>query len=298
MKALILGCEGATLSPIEREHFKRIQPLGFILLERNCKSPEQVSDLVHDLRSCVDHPNAPVLIDQEGGRVQRLKAWCQFPAAYTYVNQPQELSAQVGALSRELARIGVNVNCAPCCDILFDDTDPIIGDRALGKNVEGIAELADAWLQAQNQHGITGVIKHLPGHGRAKGDSHLVLPRVEASLEDLQASDMAVFKELSQKHPQVWGMTAHIVYDALDSALPATHSPAVIQKWIREWIGFKGLLLSDCLYMNALSGPLSERASKALDAGCDVALFCTIADMKAQLEVAQGCGEFKGAYPL
>lgn len=281
------------LSPQEREHFRRIQPFGFILMERNCQSPEQVSALTKDLRSCLDHPHAPILIDQEGGRVQRLKAWCRFPAAYTYVDQPNMLEPEVGRLSEELAHIGINVNCAPCCDILMDDADPIIGDRALGKDVAGIVVRASNWLDIQAQHGITGIIKHIPGHGRAKGDSHLVLPRVTASLEELQATDMEVFHQLAKLHPQAWGMTAHIVYDALDPTLPATHSPIVIQKWVREWMGFKGLLLSDCLYMNALSGPLSERASQALDAGCDVALFCTIADMQAQVEIAKGCAELK-----
>lgn len=288
MKALILGCQGPSLSPIEREHFKRIQPLGFILMSRNCHTPEQTSQLVDDLKSCLDHTNVPILIDQEGGRVQRLKAWCQFPAAHTYVDCPETLSNEITLLSQAIQSVGVNVNCAPCCDILFDDADPIIGDRSLGRSVDEVVALADQWIRTQTSQNVVSVIKHIPGHGRAKGDSHLMLPRVDTPLDELQATDMEVFRQLAAHHPKAWGMTAHIVYDALDPNLPATLSSIVIQKWIREWIGFQGLLLSDCLHMSALSGPLNKRAEQSLQAGCDVALFCTIADMDAQNEVSKG----------
>lgn len=296
MKALILGCLGTTLSVEEKAHFKRIQPFGFILMARNCQTPEQTLQLVEDLKSCVDHPNPPILIDQEGGRVQRLNQWCSFPAAETYITQPEALVPEITRMSYALQSVGVSVNCTPCCDLVFKDADPIIGDRALGSTVDGVVALADQWMRTQASHSITSVIKHIPGHGRAKGDSHLMLPRVDTSLEELKATDMNVFRQLSALHTNAWGMTAHIVYDALDPDLPATLSPVVIQKWIREWIGFQGILLSDCLHMSALSGPLDKRAEQSLQAGCDVALFCTIADMDAQNEVAKGCGELLRAW--
>ena len=295
MKALILGCQGLELSPEEKENFNKIQPLGFILLERNCKSPEQVRKLIQDLRACVNHSNAPVLIDQEGGRVQRLKSWCRFPAAQEFSNDLDGLKQNVTSLSQALKNIHVNVNCAPCCDLIFDGADQIIGDRSFGRDVDNVIEKASQWIQSQDLSGITSVIKHIRGHGRAESDSHFALPVVEASIDELKQYDMAVFQALSKKHPKAWGMTAHIVYKALDPHLPATLSKTVINDWIRGWIGFEGLLLSDCLHMDALSGPLSKRAEQSLEAGCDVALYCTIADIEKQKEVAKGCSEFTRA---
>lgn len=293
MKALILGCEGTRLTYEEVEHFKRIQPLGFILMARNCQNPIQTQELVSELKNCLDHDNVPILIDQEGGRVQRLKAWSIFPPAKEYAEKPDILEENITQLSRAITQIGVNVNCAPCCDLFFEGADPIIGDRALGSTVDSVVNLADRWMKTHAEQGVTSVIKHIPGHGRAKGDSHIMLPRVDnTTLDELMATDMDVFRRLTALHPKAWGMTAHIVYDALDRELPATISPTVIQKWIREWMGFEGLLLSDCLHMNALTGSYSQRAALALDAGCDVALFCTVADMDAQNDVASGCRNF------
>ena len=296
--ATVFGCLGPTLSDAERAFFSRTQPLGFILFQYNCETPAQVKKLVADLRACVDHPNAPVMIDQEGGRVARLRPphWPEFPAAKVYAdlyaqNPDQGLeAAKLGGqlIAHELVQLGINVDCAPVLDLPQPGADPIIGNRAFGPDGATIVRVAKAFLDGLKEGGVAGVIKHIPGHGRALVDSHEYLPRVDASLEELQAIDFPPFKAL---HMAPWGMTAHVVYDALDPDRPATTSPVVIEDTIRRAIGFRGVLMSDSLSMKALSGDYADRARDCLEAGCDVALHCN-GDMAEMVEVA------RGAFPM
>jgi len=282
------------LTDAERAFFSATNPLGFILFQRNCETPAQVKKLVADLRACVDRPDAPVLIDQEGGRVARLRPphWPEFPAAKVYADlyaQDPERgleAAQLGGrlIAAELSALGITVDCAPVLDVPQPGADPIIGDRAFGPDVHTIVHTAKAFMEGMKAGGVAAVIKHVPGHGRALVDSHKDLPRVDASLEDLAAVDFAPFRAL---HMAPWAMTAHVVYTALDAARPATTSPVVIEEVIRRQIGFRGVLLSDDLSMKALSGDFSQRAEASLEAGCDVALHCN-GDMEEMQAVAQG----------
>jgi beta-N-acetylhexosaminidase len=286
-KAVIFGCSGPELTDEERYFFARSNPLGFILFERNCQTPEQVRSLVSDLRSTVQNPKAPILIDQEGGRVVRLKPpnWSALPAAHTFgehaENNLGEAMEQTYALATKIAHelkdVGVTVNCAPCADLLREGADPIIGDRAFSSRPEIVALLCGQIIRGFQEFGITPVIKHLPGHGRAPVDSHKELPVVQTSYEELANTDFLAFKMICQSLgtlPTPWGMTAHVVYESIDPKHPATHSSTLIQSVIREHIGFDGFLISDCLTMEALTGTFGERAQKAIDAGCDAVLHC------------------------
>jgi len=280
-RALILGCSGTVLSPEEAELFGRGNPLGFILFARNVADPRQVAHLVRDLRRCVDRADAPVLVDQEGGRVQRLRppAWRAAPPAARFA----ELHATRPAAAREAARLnarliaaecmalGIDVVCAPCADIPAPGAHDVIGDRAHGRDPRTVAALAGATADGLMDLGVVPVMKHMPGHGRAGADSHLDLPVVDSPVEDLRAVDAAPFRALAARIP--WGMTAHVLYRALDARLPGTVSPACIG-FIRREISFDGVLLSDDLGMKALGGAPIERARAALAAGCDVALHC------------------------
>ena len=296
--AVIFGCSGLTLTDAERAFFTKTNPLGFILFQRNCETRTQVKKLVSDLRACVGHAAAPVLIDQEGGRVARLKPphWPAFPPAKAYADlfaQDQEKGVEAAYLggrliAYELAQLGITVDCAPVLDVLQSGADPIIGDRAFGPDVTTIVRTAKAFTDGLMAGGITAVIKHVPGHGRALIDSHKDLPRVDASVADLQDTDFAPFKAL---HMAPWAMTAHVVYEALDADHPATTSVPVIEDVIRRHIGFRGLLLSDDLSMKALSGGFEDRARACLEAGCDVALHCN-GDMDEMRQVA------RGAFPM
>ena len=259
-QAVIYGCEGPTLTDWERDFFTEADPLGFILFARNCVDP---------------------LIDQEGGRVTRLKppAWRAAPAAGVFDELAQSdlesacEAAKVNArlLALELRALGIDVDCLPLLDLRLPEGHGIIGDRALGSDPEQVIALGRAVCEGLAAAGVISVIKHMPGHGRARVDSHEALPRVDAPLETLRDSDFRPFKALAEAP---WGMTAHIVYTAIDPDRPATTSPKVISEIIRGEIGFDGLLLSDDLSMKALSGGLGERAGAALAAGCDVALHC------------------------
>ena len=295
--AVVFGCSGPELTTEERAFFCDVQPLGFILFQRNCESPDQVKRLVADLRACVNHTNAPVLIDQEGGRVARLKGphWPDFPPAKAYadlyakdLDQALEASRLGGRLiAHELAELGVTINCAPVLDVPQPGADPIIGDRAFGATPDAISVLAKAFMDGMVMGGVSPVIKHIPGHGRALVDSHKDLPVVEAPLSMLMEVDFPPFRAL---HMSAWAMTAHVVYTALDATLPATLSALVIEETIRKNLGFQGILVSDDLSMEALSGDFADRTRACLAAGCDVALHCN-GDMDEMVEIARGASE-------
>jgi beta-N-acetylhexosaminidase len=278
-RAAIYGCGSLTLTADERAFFRDAEPWGFILFQRNCESPEQIRGLIASLRDCVGWA-APVLIDQEGGRVQRLKPprWRAAPPSAVF----GALHAKDRALARdsvrlntrliaaELSSLGITVDCLPVLDVPAEGAHDIIGDRAYAREPGLVAELARIACEALMEGGVLPVIKHMPGHGRARADSHLALPVVDAPREALEAVDFQPFRALRD---MPLGMTAHVVYSALDPEHPATTSPHVIEI-IREEIGFDGLLMTDDLSMKALAGPFGRRAKDALHAGCDLVLHC------------------------
>lgn len=288
--AIILSCEGLALSDEERRLFASTSPLGFILFKRNCDTPEQILDLTKDLRACVGW-DCPVLIDQEGGRVQRLQPpiWQQHRPALSCENA-DEAAGIARYIANDLVPLGIDVNCAPCIDVLCEETHDVIGDRAFSDNADDISEKGLAVCEAYLSEGVIPVMKHIPGHGRATSDSHLELPIVGASLEELEASDFEPFRQLSQSEiaDHIWAMVAHVVYNALDDTAPATVSNTAIEV-IRQDIGFGGFLLADDISMKALDkfGTLSERAVKTLDAGCDATLYCAgiLNEMKEIMQV-------------
>jgi beta-N-acetylhexosaminidase len=276
--AVVLGCSGDRLSASERDFFAAADPVGFILFRRNCSTPGQVCDLVASLRGCVGRDDAPVLIDQEGGRVARLRPphWRHYPSAARLASLPDRTAVtavRLGArlIADDLARLGITVDCLPVLDIPAAGADPVIGDRAYGSDPELVARLAGAVCAGLLEGAVLPVLKHIPGHGRARVDSHHTCPLVETSYEELANTDFAPFRALAA---MPWAMTAHIVYTAVDADAPATLSPPVIRDIIRASMGFDGVLVSDDLSMNALCGPIGARASRALGAGCDLALHC------------------------
>ena len=276
--AAILGLAGTVLSADERAFFREADPAGFILFARNCEAPEQVLRLVEAARDCVGRSDAPVLIDQEGGRVARLKPphWPAYPAAATIAalgGARAREAARLGArlIADDLARLGISVDCMPVLDLPASGADPVIGDRAYGDTPDEIAALGAAVCAGLLAGGVLPVLKHSPGHGRATVDSHHALPRVDAPLALLEAQDFAPFRALAG---MPWAMTAHILYPALDPEHPATLSARLIGEVIRARIGFDGVLVSDDLSMSALPGTLAERARHALAAGCDLVLHC------------------------
>jgi beta-N-acetylhexosaminidase len=277
-RAVVFGCAGLTLSADERAFFRDTDPLGFILFARNCESPDQVRALVAALRDAVGRGDAPVLIDQEGGRVARLTPphWRRYPAPATIAALGGAVAAKAAFLSArliadDLAALGITVDCLPVLDIPVAGADAVIGDRAYGNDPGTVARLAGAVCEGLLAGGVLPVIKHIPGHGRATVDSHAALPTVSVDRATLDASDFAPFRALAE---MPWAMTAHIVYTALDAAAPATLSAKVIREVIRTSIGFDGVLVSDDLSMKALGGGLGERAARSLAAGCDVVLHC------------------------
>ena len=298
--AAILGCLGTTLTPEERAFFNDVRPWGFILFKRNVESPDQVRALVAALREAVGNEHAPILIDQEGGRVQRLGPphWRRFPAGRAYgtlaANDPllrREIT-RLGArlLAHDLRALGITVNCLPVLDVPEPGAHDIIGDRAYGENAEIVAQLGRAACEGLIAGGVLPVIKHVPGHGRSKADSHLDLPVVDATYDQLAARDFVPFRVLSD---MPLAMTAHVVYSAIDARHPATTSRKVIKPVIRETIGFDGLLMTDDLSMKALSGSMSERTRASLAAGCDVVLHCN-GDMTEMVGVIAGCRPLSG----
>jgi|TARA_B100000315_G_scaffold233727_1_gene247082 beta-N-acetylhexosaminidase len=295
-RAVVFGCAGERLTSEERDFFARTAPLGFILFARNCRNPPQVRRLVEDLRASVGRADAPVLIDQEGGRVVRLSppVWRAAPAAAVFgrlaasdpegARQAVELNARL--LAAELADLGITVNCLPLLDVPVAGSHDVIGDRAFADSAEVVADLGAAVMRGLLAGGVLPVIKHLPGHGRASVDSHHRLPVVGAPRKLLEETDFAPFRALAEAP---LGMTAHVVYTGLDPAQPATTSQTVIDQIIRGSIGFQGLLFSDDLSMSALAGGLGDRAATALAAGCDVALHCNgKADEMAAVAAAVG----------
>ncbi len=276
----IIGLEGEVLTTDEKTLIRDCPPAGFILFQRNCSTPEQVKALVASLHEAMGTQHLLVLIDQEGGRVARLKPphWRKAPPAGLFaaiakgdMNRAKQLVyLNARMLAAELRELGITVDCAPLADIPVAGSHDIIGDRAYGENAVQVTALATEMARGLMEGCILPVLKHIPGHGRATSDSHEELPTVTASLSELEASDFIPFKELS--HLPL-GMTAHIRYTALDADRPATLSPTVI-RYIREKIGFTGLLMSDDLSMKALSGDLGTLAIDTLRAGCDLVLHC------------------------
>jgi beta-N-acetylhexosaminidase len=286
---MILGCAGAALTPEERDFFRATDPLGFILFQRNCVDPAQLHRLVAELRASVGRPDAPVLIDQEGGRVARLRPphWRAYPSAARIAALGDAAPAAARDVARliadDLARLGITVDCLPVLDLPAPGADAIIGDRAYGTVPERVAAIGRAACEGLLAGGVLPVVKHIPGHGRATVDSHLACPVVATARDELAASDFAPFRALNDMN---WAMTAHIVYLAIDATRPATLSPVVIDEVIRGTIGFAGVLVSDDLSMQALGGSLGERAAGALAAGCDVVLHCSgrLDEMRAVAE--------------
>jgi len=281
VKPVIFSCEGFTLTNAERAFFKQENPFGFILFARNIDDPDQVRALIVDFRLCVGRNDAPVLVDQEGGRVQRFKEphWFKAPSFGT-LGKLYDLDATKGAratilatqlIAADLQNVGVTVNCSPCLDLSLGVTSSVIGDRSFHENPDVVAHLAKIVVDEYLNAGITPVIKHMPGHGRGSVDSHLELPKVSTSVDDL-AADFLPFKELSSAP---WGMTAHIVFEDVDPEYPGTQSKTVINDIIRGEIGFDGVLLTDDLNMNALSGSLGMRTIRAQEAGIDIILHCS-----------------------
>jgi len=279
-RAFITGLSGVTLTSDERAFLRETQPWGVILFKRNIENPAQVFELTKDFRSVVGW-NAPILIDQEGGRVQRLGPphWPVYPpgaayaALYTRDQRLGREAARLGArlIAADLRAVGIDVDCLPLADVPVDEADPIIGDRAYGRTPEQVAALAGEVAAGLLAGGVLPVLKHVPGHGRATADSHLKLPVVDVARATLSASDFAAFRPLNDLP---LGMTAHVVFSAIDPASPATTSATMVSEVIRGEIGFQGLLMSDDVSMGALSGSIAERSRAAIAAGCDVVLHC------------------------
>ncbi|WP_069299449.1 beta-N-acetylhexosaminidase [Neptunicoccus sediminis] len=275
-RAAIFGCLGPVLSAAETAFFRDADPWGFILFARNIETPDQLRKLTAHLRESVGR-DAPILIDQEGGRVARLRPphWREWDAALDFAqragaNAPQAMHLRGRMIAAELYDLGIDVNCAPMLDVATDDSHEIILNRCYGHDPETVAANGRALAEGQLAGGVLPIIKHIPGHGRASLDSHFDLPKLDTPLADLQASDFVPFSRLSDLP---MAMTAHIIYSAIDPQNCATLSPAVIDV-IRQDIGFGGLLMTDDLSMKALSGSFEDRTARALTAGCDVVLHC------------------------
>ena len=298
-RAVIFGCSGPVLTPQERDFFRETRPAGFILFTRNCETPSQIKQLVHDLRVSVSlnaEPDLaiPVLIDQEGGRVQRLRPphWRDAPAASKFLDMAEtnfdlaveatSLNAQL--MAAELIELGITVNCSPVVDIPQSGSHAIISDRTWGRTPEQAARFGRLVADGLLTGGVLPVIKHIPGHGRAMVDSHHDLPTVSSAMSVLDEIDFKPFKLLNDLP---WAMTAHIIYQSIDDKHPATCSEIMINKIIRQHIGFGGVLISDDLSMKALAGDFMERACSALTAGCDIVLHCN-GDMDEMKSVASG----------
>jgi beta-N-acetylhexosaminidase len=286
--AVIFGVAGPELLAAERAFFADSGPWGFILFARNVESPAQLARLTADLREAVGR-DAPVLIDQEGGRVARLgpphwRRWQPVMRLFDTASEDEALEAarlRYRIIAGELAAVGIDVDCMPLLDVPAPGAHDVIGERALGREAEAVARRGRAVCEGLRAGGVLPVIKHLPGHGRAAVDSHHAIPRVATARETLEAVDFAAFRPLAH---EALGMTAHVIYEAIDRSHCATLSPAVISA-IRRDIGFDGLLMTDDLSMNALSGPMASRVTGALAAGCDMILHCN-GDRTEMLEIA------------
>jgi beta-N-acetylhexosaminidase len=302
IKSFISGCEGTVLSTAEISFFQKINPWGLILFKRNCETPEQIKKLTAAFRAAVGRKDAPVFIDQEGGRVQRLgppsNYWRRYPNARSYgdLYAKDPLAAlrtarHVGRLMAEdLIALGITADCLPVLDVPQAGAHDVIGNRAYSMNIEQVMALARAHTAGIMDGGVMPVVKHIPGHGRAEVDSHYELPVVNASREDLERVDFPPFAAFADAP---MAMTAHVVYTSLDKAAPATLSKKIIKKIIREKIGFRGLLMTDDLSMKALAGTFAEKCEQALAAGCDMLLHCN-GKLDEMQEVAAAAGDLKG----
>jgi len=281
MLPIIFGFAGFELTADERALFRAADPAGYILFKRNCDTPGQLRALTASLRDLSGRADVPILIDQEGGRIARLGPphWPPFPAGESFgrlyetapISALEAARVNALALAVMLRDLGINVDCLPVLDVPSPDCHDVIGDRAYGRDPMRVAALGDATLKGLREGGVVGIVKHIPGHGRASADSHLELPVVAASRDELE-TDLAPFRKLKAAP---MAMTAHVVYTALDPARCASVSPTVIGDVIRGEIGFDGFLMADDLGMKALGGSFAQRARDVIAAGCDVALHCS-----------------------
>jgi beta-N-acetylhexosaminidase len=289
-RAFITGIAGLELSADEQAFIRDARPWGFILFKRNVQAPDQVSALVQQLRDVSDMPDAPILIDQEGGRVQRLGPpdWPVYPPGDVFSRlydidsvlglRAAQLSARL--IADDLLQLGINVDCLPLADVPVAGADAVIGNRAYGTSPDKVAAIARAVTEGLEQGGVLPVLKHIPGHGRATADTHFLLPTVDTPEAELEATDFAAFRPLADLP---MAMTAHVVFSAIDGAHPATTSATMISRVIRGSIGFQGLLMSDDVSMNALAGSIADRTRAIVAAGCDMVLHCNgkLDEMKA-----------------
>ncbi|HEV7602249.1 MAG TPA: beta-N-acetylhexosaminidase [Bradyrhizobium sp.] len=299
-RAFITGVSGLTLTADERAFMRAERPWGFILFKRNIETPAQVTALVAKLRESSDEPDAPVLIDQEGGRVQRFGPphWPVYPpgAAFgTLYDIDRKLGLTAARLSArliaaDLIDLGVTVDCLPLADVPIAGADAVIGNRAYGTEPGKVAAIARAVTEGLQQGGVLPVLKHIPGHGRATADTHFRLPVVDTPRAELERTDFAAFQPLADLP---MAMTAHVVFSALDPAQPATTSATIIEQVIRGSIGFQGLLMSDDVSMNALAGSIAERTRAIVSAGCDMVLHCN-GNLDEMREVARETPELSG----
>jgi beta-N-acetylhexosaminidase len=282
LRAFISGCAGARLTEDEKSFFREAPPCGLILFRRNCDSPDQIRALVAEFHEATGSGESVILIDQEGGRVQRLVPphWRRYPTgrffADLYGRDPEKAleAARLGArlIARDLLSLGITVNCAPVLDLPVPGAHDVIGDRAYGATAAQVIALGRAVAEGYLEGGVLPVIKHIPGHGRACADSHVSLPVIDCGRDALEESDFLPFRTLNGLP---LAMTAHVLIPAIDSQHPASASPAIIHGVIREAIGFDGLLMCDDIGMGALAGGMEERSRAVLDAGCDVVLHCS-----------------------
>jgi beta-N-acetylhexosaminidase len=299
-RAFITGVSGLALSAEERAFLRAERPWGFILFKRNIDAPVQVSALIKELRESIESPDAPVLIDQEGGRVQRFGPphWPVYPPGAvfgTLYDIEHKLGLRAARLSArliaaDLIDLGVTVDCLPLADVPVAGADAVIGNRAYGTEPGKVAAIARAVTEGLEQGGVLPILKHIPGHGRATADTHFRLPVVDTPKAELERTDFAAFQPLADLP---MAMTAHVVFSALDAAQPATTSATIIEQVIRGKIGFQGLLMSDDVSMNALAGSIAERTRAIISAGCDMVLHCN-GKLDEMREVARETPDLSG----
>src|SRR5712691_7464262 len=299
-RAFITGVSGPELTAAEREFIGSERPWGFILFKRNIETPAQVILLVRELREAIGNPDAPVLIDQEGGRVQRLGPphWPVYPPGAVF-GALYDLDPALGLsaarlssrlIAADLIDLGITVDCLPLADVPVEGSDAVIGNRAYGTEPGKVARIGRAVTEGLAEGGVLPVLKHIPGHGRATADSHFKLPTVDIARNELERTDFAAFQPLADLP---MAMTAHVVFSAIDPAQPATTSATMIEQVIRGVIGFQGLLMSDDVSMNALAGSIAERTRAIVDAGCDMVLHCN-GKLDEMREVARQTPELSG----
>jgi beta-N-acetylhexosaminidase len=300
LKAFISGCSGTSLNDAERRFFAKNRPCGLIVFARNCETPDQLRALVASFKDMVESDEVLILIDQEGGRVQRLRPphWRNMPPARCYgrlyEQEPDagKAAAFAGArlIAKELFDLGINVNCTPVLDVPEKGAHEIIGDRAFSTDPDEVAVLGRAVMDGTLSGGVLPVIKHVPGHGRAKADSHLSLPRIDADARELEARDFRPFRALRDAP---LAMTAHVLLPCYDERRPATISPVIMSEVIRGTIGLEGLVMSDDIGMKALGGPFATRAREVIAAGCDVVLHCS-GDFAEMVDAASATPQLDG----